>query len=153
MINVLWLSLCDKCIMTEFWGFFWCKLGLLHYGDLNRPVLLPQWVPYTQGSVKITFLYQPVLEVSFWPCWVYKLSCWWSAQPESCWSKEQLSSAVSASRAVLSTAATISCASEIQGVRQHRVCALTGSTAAKCWTQVEFCGSLSSFGPCPAELR
>lgn len=26
---------------------------LLHCGDLKKCVLLPQWVPYTQGSVKI----------------------------------------------------------------------------------------------------
>lgn len=52
---------------TEFWGFFWFIflkrnlsdssskpwLCLLHCGDLKKPVLLPQWVPYTQDSVKI----------------------------------------------------------------------------------------------------
>lgn len=47
---------------TELWGFFWspgsafCTVGIW-----LKPVLLPQWVPYTQGSVKI-HIYVPA-----WP--------------------------------------------------------------------------------------
>lgn len=148
--------------MTQSFGFLLVKTSLwacvLHYEHLKNPVQLPQWVPYTQGCVKIHLymlgcpggLILAMLGVEA----ELLLGAGGAAQPECCQSKEQLSSAASASGcSCLLWNISVSCASEIQGVRQPRKCALTGSTATKCWTEVEFCRSLSSSGPCPAELR